>query len=332
MHIEIDFKDYPIDGVFRISRGAKSAVEVIEVKMSDGKDIGYGESRPYARYGESLASVKAQIEAKQEAICARPLEEDIDDILPAGAARNAVDCARWDLRCKKRGQSIWDITGYNKPQFSLTAYTLGIDSVEAMAAKAASKTNATLLKIKLGGGGKEGFIEDAARLKAIREARPDVRLIVDANEGWQGEALETMVKTCLEARVELIEQPLPAGDDDALRTLKTHNIKICADESLHTSADLESLRDRYNAINIKLDKSGGLTEAMRMVEKARALGFSIMCGSMLASSLSMAPAYVIASKADVVDLDGPLLLKQDHANAIIYEGSTMYPPSPQLWG
>lgn len=332
MQLSIAFKTYPIDGVFRISRDAKTSVEVVEICLSDGLHHGYGECRPYGRYGESLDSVESEINAIKDQICGRKLEDNIDDLLPAGAARNAVDCARWDLRCKKSGHSIWQLTGYQKPEFLTTAYTLGIDKVQAMADKAASKPDAPLLKIKLGSSGQTGFIEDIDRLKAIRDARTDARLIVDANEGWQGDALEKMFQACIDNQVELIEQPLPAGQDEELKNYLQENIKICADESLHTSKDLEALCSKYNAINIKLDKSGGLTEALKMVEKAKKLDYSIMCGCMLASSLSMAPAYVIGSVADVVDLDGPLLLAEDHDHAIQFEGANMFPPKKQLWG
>ena len=326
MKIDICHQSYEINGIFQISRSALSQIDVVQVSCEDQGFVGRGECRPYARYGETVKSVIADINAvKSELQLVQELEQ-IQDILPPGAARNAVDCAFWDLVCKKQNLTIWEILQLEPPISLQTAFTLSIDSPENMAQKAAGNILADLLKVKLGH--EDGL--DIERLKAIYEARPDAKLIVDANEGWTGKHYESMMDACMEAKVALIEQPLPEGQESSLP--QNSPIPICADESLHTSADLERLRPYYQAINIKLDKAGGLTQGLAMVKKARELDFQIMAGCMLSTSLAMAPAYIIASFADVIDLDGPLLLAQDVSNPIEYQGTHMQLPSPLLWG
>ncbi len=326
MNIEILHQTYEIKGVFQISRSALSAVDVVQVRLEDQGLIGVGECRPYARYGETVKSVMADIMSVKSKLQLAGTPEQIQDILPAGAARNAVDCAFWDLMCKKKKQTIWEILQLKPPQFLQTAFTLSIDTPENMANSAKENEFADLLKVKLGL--EDGL--DVERLQAIYEARPDAQLIVDANEGWTGKLYETMMDACMRAKVALIEQPLPAGQENHLP--QQSPIPICADESLHTNADLERLRPYFQAVNIKLDKAGGLTQGLEMVKKAKELDFQIMAGCMLSSSLAMAPAYVIASLANIIDLDGPLLLAQDISNPVQYHGTQMQLPSPLLWG
>ncbi len=249
----------------------------------------------------------------------------LQTLLPAGAARNAVDCALWDLEAKRSGTPAALLAGIQFIDPVLTAYTLSLDTPEAMAAKAASVRDLPLLKLKLGGAG------DAARMAAVREARPDARLIVDANEAWNEAYLEPLICAAADAGIELIEQPLPAGNDEALRHVK-RVVPICADESLHTRADLPRLKGLYDAINIKLDKSGGLTEALALKRAAETLGFRIMIGSMVATSLAVAPAMLLAQGAEWTDLDGPLLLARDRVPGIAINSGIMSPPQAELWG
>jgi L-alanine-DL-glutamate epimerase-like enolase superfamily enzyme len=245
--------------------------------------------------------------------------------MPAGAARNALDCALWDLEAKVAKKRIWDLLGRPEPRPLTTAYTISLGTPESMAEATARAAHRPLLKIKLGGDG------DEARIAAVRRAAPDAELIIDANEAWTGGNLERHLVACAEAGVTMIEQPLPAGQDQALARIK-RPVAVCADESVHDRASLEGLRERYDAINIKLDKTGGLTEALAMADAAQALGFDLMVGCMVATSLAMAPAMMIAQGARVVDLDGPLLLAKDRDNGLRYEGSTVYPPNAGLWG
>jgi len=251
--------------------------------------------------------------------------EELQSTMPPGAARNAVDCALWDLEAKSGGKGVFELAGITSPHPLTTAYTLSLDSPEAMAKAAREATDKPLLKLKLGG------IGDFDRLEAIRAAVPEKRLIVDANEGWSGEQLKPYIDACIRARVELIEQPLPADRDNDLLKL-AHTPVICADESVHGLDTLDQLAGKYQAINIKLDKTGGLTEALKVAEKAREMGLEIMVGCMLATSLGMAPAMVVAQYAQVVDLDGPLLLDKDREHALHYQGSLMHLPAPALWG
>jgi L-Ala-D/L-Glu epimerase / N-acetyl-D-glutamate racemase len=316
---------WPIAGSFTISRGAKTEAIVVVAEISQGGHTGRGECVPYARYGETPEGVLAAILAMRE-----PLAEGLDrkslaSAMPAGAARNALDCALFDLEAKASGQRVWTLLDRPAPNPCSTAYTISLGSPETMAEATAKAAHRPLLKIKLGGDG------DAERIAAVRRQAPESELIVDANEAWTPDNLERNLAACEAAGVTLVEQPLPAGKDDALARIR-RPIAVCADESVHDRASLEGLRDRYDAINIKLDKTGGLTEALAMADAAQALGFEIMVGCMVATSLSMAPAMLIAQQARFVDLDGPLLLAGDRDPGLRYDGSTVYPPDAALWG
>ncbi|MGE4371855.1 MAG: N-acetyl-D-Glu racemase DgcA [Xanthobacter sp.] len=315
---------FPIRGTFTIARGSKTEAVVVEAELFDGTFTGKGECVPYARYGETVEDVRDLISSLKGDITAGLDHAGLQQRLPAGAARNALDCAFWDLEAKRTGISAAERAGCTPLRPLTTAYTLSLDTAEAMA-QAAATANRPLLKLKLGAEG------DTERLSAIRRAAPDSRLIVDANEGWNAGILPQMLAACAQAGVELVEQPLPAGEDEALAHMP-HPIAICADESVHARAGLAELRGRYDAINIKLDKTGGLTEALALAEEAEGLGFSLMVGCMLASSLAMAPALLVAQRAQVVDLDGPLLLAEDRSPALHYEKSLVFPPEPALWG
>jgi L-Ala-D/L-Glu epimerase / N-acetyl-D-glutamate racemase len=247
------------------------------------------------------------------------------EALPAGAARNALDCALWDLEAKRSGRPVHELIGLPPPHPLVTAYTISLSTPETMAAAAEVARARPLLKIKLGAPG------DAERIAAVRQAAPDSALIVDANEGWRANDLESNIAACAAAGVRLIEQPLPAGDDATLAGI-AHPVPLCADESVHDRANLEGLRGRYDAVNIKLDKTGGLTEALAVAEHARAQGFAIMVGSMVSTSLAIAPALLLAQGAPYVDLDGPLLLTSDRLFGLVYEGSKVHPATPALWG
>ncbi len=315
---------FPIAGTFTIARGSKTEAVVVEVNLRHGAFEGRGECVPYARYGETVEETVATLEALANDVAHGLDRIALQERLPAGAARNALDCAFWDLEAKSTGIPVATRLSLPQPQPVITAFTLSLDSPDAMAA-AARAAHRPLLKLKLGADG------DADRLRAIRAAVPQARLIVDANEGWSADTLAAHMAICADVGVELIEQPLPAADDGALATL-ARLVPVCADESVHDRAGLGALRDRYDAVNIKLDKTGGLTEALALAEAARAEGFSIMVGCMLASSLAMAPAMLLAQRATVVDLDGPLLLARDRIPALHYEGALAFPPEPALWG
>ena len=318
-------QSWPLLKPFRISRGVKTTAETIIAQISDGTHCGKGECTPYARYGESVASVLSTLATIARTPDQFSTPQAIAESLPAGAARNALDCALIDYEAKKSGRSAANRFNLTlKPQ--ITAYTLSLDQPAAMFEAALGAANRPVLKIKLGGG--EG---DQERLSAIRKAAPAPRLIVDANEGWSIADLDHHLKACLENRVDLIEQPFAVGQDDALQGFKSP-IPLCADESLHTCADLDHLGARYQAINIKLDKSGGLHEALALMHEAERRQLTVMIGCMVASSLAMAPAFLIAQKARWIDRDGPLLLAKDHENGLKSEGSLLYPPSPILWG
>jgi L-Ala-D/L-Glu epimerase len=322
LHIAVE--RFPIAGRFVISRGAKTAAVVVVATLTEDDVRGRGECVPYARYGESVESVVAQIEAWRSAIEAGAGRDDLQKALPAGAARNALDCALWDLEAKRSGIRAFERAGLAAPAPVITAYTLSLDAPEAMA-QAAKSAARPLLKLKLGADG------DGKRLAAIRTAAPDATLIVDANEAWSPENLEANLAACVAHRVALIEQPLPAGHDAILAEM-TYSVPLCADESLHDRADLAALRGRYDAINIKLDKAGGLTEALALADEAAQIGFHVMIGCMVATSLAMAPALLLAARAQYVDLDGPLLLARDRPHGLVYDGSWVHPPAPILWG
>jgi L-alanine-DL-glutamate epimerase-like enolase superfamily enzyme len=293
--------------------------------VSDGTVTGRGECVPYARYGETVAGVTAAIEAMRVALVGGLARQALQAAMPAGAARNALDCALWDLAAKASGTPVHALAGLPEPHALVTAYTISLGTPEAMGDAARKAAARKLLKVKLGGEG------DAGRIRAVRAAAPNAELIVDANEAWRADNLAANLAACAEAGVTLVEQPLPAGDDEALASL-TRPIPVCADESVHDRASLASLAGKYDAVNIKLDKTGGLTEALAMAAQAERLGFSLMVGCMVATSLSMAPAMLLAQRARVVDLDGPLLLARDREHGLRYEGSLVYPASHALWG
>ncbi len=320
-------ESWPIAGSFSISRGTKTTAEVIKVTLEQDGAIGVGESVPYARYGETIEATLTAMEAVRAEIESGCTRAEVPKILHMHAAQNALDCALWDLEAKLTGTPVWQLAGLEQPpQPIITAYTLSLETPEKMAQAAADASQRPLLKIKLGGDG------DHERLRAIRAAAPDTRLIIDANEGWAPADLDNHLAVCAETAVELIEQPLPAGDDDALQGLGKINVLICADESAHAKEDLHKLAGKYTAINVKLDKTGGLTEALALAGAGREQGFEIMIGCMLATSLAMAPGHIIGQQACVVDLDGPLLLARDRDPGILFEGSVMHPPPPELWG
>jgi L-alanine-DL-glutamate epimerase-like enolase superfamily enzyme len=322
--LHVHCERWPIAGTFTISRDSKSAAEVIVAELVDGVFTGRGECTPYPRYGETVEGVAAEI-ARCAADIARGLDRaGLQRALPAGAARNALDCAFIDLEAKRAGRPAHELLGVAPPRPRLTAYTISFGSPEQMAQAAAAAAR-PLLKIKLGGSG------DPERIAAIRRAAPAAELIVDANEGWRPDNLDANMAACAAAGVTLIEQPLPARDDGALSAL-ARTVAICADESIHDRATLRALVGKYDAVNIKLDKAGGLTEALALAGDARALGFELMVGCMVATSLAMAPAMLVAESARVVDLDGPLLLAHDRPDGLRFDGSTVYPASPSLWG
>ncbi len=316
---------WPTRGTFRIARGSRTQITVVVATLKLDGIIARGECVPYPRYGETVEGVIKDILSMADQITDGLTREQLQSAMPPGAARNALDCAFWDLEAKTCGKSAFDLAGNTNPTELVTAYTISLDTPAAMAKAALAAHDRSLLKLKLGGEG------DFERLKEIRSAVPDKRLIVDANEGWSGEQLKPYIDACIDANIELIEQPLPANCDDDLLKLH-HTPVICADESAHGLDTLAQLAGKYQSINIKLDKTGGLTEALKVAAKASEMGLEIMVGCMLATSLAMAPAMVVAQGARVVDLDGPLLLEKDRENAIRYLGSRMQLPSPALWG
>jgi len=323
--VRIRAEHWPIAGAFTISRGAKREAAVVLVEISGAGATGRGECVPYARYGESVRGVAARIAHVVRTLGTGLERASLAGALPPGAARNALDCALWDFEAKRSGARVHTIAGLPPPQPLLSAYTIGLDTPEAMAAKAAASQGYPLLKLKLGADG------DAARLRAVREAAPAARLIVDANEGWRPDRLGEMLDACAAAGVELVEQPLPAGEDTVLAKMP-RPVPVCADESAHARAGLADLRARYDAVNIKLDKTGGLTEARAMRGEAQALGFRVMVGCMVATSLAMAPAVLLAQSADWADLDGPLLLARDRVPGLSFAGGVIRPPERGLWG
>ena len=316
---------WPIAGAFTISRGAKTEAVVVVAELGDGMARGRGECVPYARYGESVASVTAAIEAMREPLAQGLTREALQAAMPPGAARNALDCAFFDLEAKRAGRPVAEIAEFKALRPLVTALTISVGSPDEMFAAAQTAAAWPLLKVKLAGEG------DAERLAAVRAGAPQARFIVDANEAWREADLEENFALCAKIGVDLIEQPLPAGADGLLARI-ARPVPVCADESAHARDDLEALCDRYDAVNIKLDKTGGLTEALAMVKEARALDLKIMAGCMVGSSLAMAPAMLIGQGADWVDLDGPLLLASDREPGLVYEGPTVFPPTPALWG
>ena len=329
--LDIHRDTFPIDGTFTIARGSRTSAAVIAVTLRESVGervaLGRGECVPYARYGESLDSVAAEIESMRAPLADGLDREALQRSLPAGAARNALDCALWDLAAKRRGVPVWQLAGLERPAAVVTAYTLSLEAPAAMRESARRHASRPLLKIKLGGEGET----DVARLEAVREGAPDARLIVDANEGWREADYDCLAEPMRALGVALVEQPLPAGDDAALGA-RARPLPVCADEACHDRASLAALAGRYDLVNVKLDKSGGLTEGLALVAAAREAGFGVMVGCMVGSSLAMAPALLLAQGADYVDLDGPLLLAADREPPLRYEGSVVSPADPALWG
>jgi L-alanine-DL-glutamate epimerase-like enolase superfamily enzyme len=316
---------WPIRGTFAISRGAKTEAAVVVAELSDGDVRGRGECVPYARYGETIEGVTAALEAMRPQIQQGLDRAGLQHAMPAGAARNALDCAFWDLAAKRSGRPAYELAGLPAPGPVTTAYTISLAEPAVMAQAAERAAQRALLKIKLGGDG------DPARIQAVRAAAPKATLIVDANEGWSEANLATNLDACAQAGVALVEQPLPDGRDDILGRMK-RPLPVCADESVHDRASLAALAGKYDAVNIKLDKTGGLTEALAILAEAERLNLTIMIGCMVATSLAMAPAMLLAQRARFVDLDGPLLLSADRPDGLRYIDSLAYPPSPVLWG
>ena len=318
-------ESWPLAQPFVISRGSRTTAEVVVVELVAGPHRGRGESVPYSRYGETVDGVIAAIETLVPAVAEGLDRAALQTALPPGAARNALDAAFWDLEAKTSGKSVSRLAGVEPPRPVVTAYTLSLADPEAMGHAAAEQANRPLLKLKLTGEG------DLERVRAVRAAAPASRLIVDANEGWKPEHFERYSSALAELGVALIEQPLPAGHDDALATMP-HPVPVCADESCHTSEDVDALVGKYEVVNVKLDKTGGLTEALSLVRAARVRGFQLMVGCMVGTSLAMAPACFLTQDAQFVDLDAPLLLAKDRQPGLRYDGSTVYPPKPALWG
>ncbi|MGN6467044.1 MAG: N-acetyl-D-Glu racemase DgcA [Rhizobiaceae bacterium] len=323
--VEIRSERFPLARAFTISRGSKTEAEVVVCTIREGSHAGHGECVPYARYGETMDSVRSAIEGIRDRITAGMDRQALLGAMPAGAARNAVDCALWDLEAKLSGRPAHLSAGEVAMRPLTTAVTISLGSPEEMAAEAHTRADRPLLKVKLGAG------DVNERLRAVAEAAPHARLIVDANEGWLEEDIEANLAAAARYGAALIEQPLPAGKDSILGRID-HPVPICADESVHRAEDLRKLQGLYDAVNIKLDKAGGLTAAMELRRQARGLGFGVMVGCMVGTSLGMAPALVVAQDSDFVDLDGPLLLAADRSPGLVYEGSTVQPPGPALWG
>jgi L-alanine-DL-glutamate epimerase-like enolase superfamily enzyme len=325
LSLSLQIERWPIAGSFAISRGAKTEAAVVVAELFDGRHRGRGECVPYGRYGETLEGVAAEITAMGAQI-ARGLDRvGLQAAMRPGAARNALDCAFWDLAAKQSGRPVREIAGLPALEPLVTAYTISLAEPREMAAAAEKVAGRALLKVKLGGPA------DPARIAAVRRAAPRCELIVDANEGWTPDNLLENLAACANAGVTLLEQPLPADRDDALARI-ARPLPVCADESVHAASSLAALAGKYDAVNIKLDKSGGLTEALAMARQAEELGFHLMVGCMVATSLAMAPAVLVAQRARIVDLDGALLLARDRPHGLRYEGSRVHPPTPELWG
>ena len=325
MELSVHIERWPLANAFTISRGSKTEAVVVVAELRDGTHRGRGECVPYARYGETPDGVVAAIEGSRPA-----LQRGLDRLalraaMSAGAARNALDCAFWDLAAKQTGRRVHELAGLETPKPRVTAFTISLAAPAAMAEAAEGAAVRPLLKVKLGGD------DDGKRIAAVRRAAPKAELIVDANEGWNDGNLAQNLKACADAGVTLIEQPLPEGGDDALARIK-RPIPVCADESAHDRTSLDALAGKYDAVNIKLDKAGGLTEALALAAEAERRGFAIMVGCMVATSLAMAPAMLVAQRARYVDLDGPLLLAKDRPDGLRYEGSLVYPSESALWG
>lgn len=321
MRIEVTRDVFKLAQVFTISRGSRTEAKVLTVRVHADGVTGWGECVPYARYDETLESVTAQIEGLSGDVT----RSDLYDLLPAGAARNAVDCALWDLEAKRTGKRVWELAGLTAPVPQITAYTLSLGEPAEMQAQAIKHAFRPLLKIKL------GTPDDMPRLEAVRAGAPKSTIIVDANEGWSAAVYADLAPHLVRLGVALVEQPLPAGEDEALIGM-ARPVPVCADESAHDRASLPKLKGKYDVVNIKLDKTGGLTEALALRDAARAQGYDVMVGCMVGSSLAMAPATLVAQGAKIVDLDGPLLLGEDRENALTFDDAGVHPPDAALWG
>jgi L-Ala-D/L-Glu epimerase len=324
LRIEAKEEVWPLKQVFRISRGSRTEAQVVVVTVTDGEHRGRGEGVPIKRYAQSAQSVLAQIESIRN-------EKHLDrgrlqELLPAGAARNALDCALWDVEAKRSGKRVWELANVRIAPEVDTSLTISLDSSKKMSAATKQNSNAPILKLKLGGDDR-----DLARVGSVRAAAPNARLMIDANESWSPAHYRTIVPALKELGVELIEQPFPADADEVLETLD-HPVPVCADESCHTTTDLLRLRNRYDAVNVKLDKTGGLSEALRLCEHARESGFQLLIGCMVCTSLGIAPARLLATAADWIDLDGPLLLARDRDHPVPYEHGKIGIPPRELWG
>jgi L-alanine-DL-glutamate epimerase-like enolase superfamily enzyme len=316
---------FPLAGVFRISRGARSEANVVVAEIAEGPSRGRGECLPYPRYGETVEGVMAQVASLADAVAEGLDRAALQEALPPGAARNAVDCALWDLEAKQTGRPAWELAGVPEPQPLDITYTISLGTPDEMAAQTREHADAPLLKLKLTGEG------DLARVQAVRKASPQARIITDANEGWTAALYRELAPSLARLGVELIEQPLPADSDEPLADME-HPVPVCADESCHVAADVPALATRYDFVNVKLDKSGGLTEALRVVEAARDAGLGIMVGCMVGTSLGVAPATLLGYAVRYADLDAPLLIAQDRPDALAVEGSVLHPPRAALWG
>ena len=323
--LTLRIETWPVRGVFRISRGSQTEITVVTAEIRDGSFIGRGECRPYARYGETPDSVMATIEAIRQELQEGLERDELSNYLAPGAARNAIDCALWDLAAKREGQPVWKLAGLQPPQPLLTAYTLSVDSPENLAATAGNQKWRPILKLKLAGH------DDLQCVAAVRANAPASRLIVDANEAWSQRDYQDLTPELVRLGVELLEQPFPAGADACLASLPKL-LPVCADESCHDSRSLDRLIGLYDVVNIKLDKTGGLTEALQMKALARQRGFEVMVGCMVGTSLAMAPAFFLAQDTPFVDLDGPLLLAKDRQPGLHFAGSQIFPPDGALWG
>ena len=326
MELDVRREQFPVDGVFTIARGSRQQAHVLTVELRRGGQRGRGECVPYARYGESLDSVQSAIESQRGALSKGLDRETLQSALPAGAARNAIDCALWDLEAREAGVPVWQLAQLSEPEAVTSAYTLSLDTPDAMRAQARQHRWRPLLKVKLGGEG------DLQRLDAVRDGAPEARLIVDANEGWTLDDYDALIPRLQALNVALVEQPFPVDADAALQTRDRRPVPVCADESCHDRASLKAIDGKYDVVNIKLDKTGGLTEALLLRDAARRRGCGVMVGCMLSTSLSMAPALLVAQGADFVDLDGPLLLASDRHPAMRFDGSCLFPSDSRLWG
>ena len=323
--LSVERERYEIAGGFRIARGARTHAEVVVATLTDGPHVGRGECVPYPRYAETVEGVMAAVSAMGPALAEGLDRAALQAAMPPGAARNALDCALWDLEAKRAGVPVWRLAGLPEPGPVVTAFTLSLDDPAAMRARAAANAHRPLLKVKLGGAG------DVARIRAVREGAPDARIVVDANEGWSAADYAALAPEFVALGVAMVEQPFPVGQDAALADM-ARPLPVCADESCHDRASLPALAGRYDMVNVKLDKTGGLTEALALKAAAEAMGFGVMVGCMLGTSLAMAPAVLVAQGAALVDLDGPLLLSQDRAPGLRYDDAGVHPPAPELWG